>query len=211
MGDPTQGPLPAAGSFFRLSSTLERTRRRTSRRWIGILLCLSSLAACSEAEQAAPEPPTTSTGVAATTTTTIGTTTTTEDPEIAAVRGTYTAFLAMFEVVGNPPNPDHPEIARLATGDAYERLRASLAQSAAEGHHSDGGWDSAIQRIEVHGAEARIEDCSLDLGRLLTSDGQELVPADSQRFLRTARLAKDAEGWKVWRLERSDPPQTCDA
>jgi hypothetical protein len=135
-----------------------------------------ALTACATAPETttktlAPAPTT----VAPVTTSTTATTTTpptTEDPDVAAVRAAHLAYLAMFEVVGDPPDPDHPELARRATGDAYDRLRAALEQDRILGNRMVGRWDSDIRAITIDGDRATVEDCLLDLGAVLGPHGK---------------------------------------
>ena len=186
----------------------------TGRRWIHSLLgpaaCLVVLAACSQ--QAAPpqvtqpEPATT---VAPVTTTTSAPTTTTQVDEEAAVRAAHLAYWEMYEVVGDPPDPDHPELARRATGDAYERLRASLVQARAAGQSLRGGWQSSVQAVEVRGDSAQVTDCLLDLGKVRDSDGEILVGGDSEPSLQSTELVRSGETWRVSRLNLPSDRVPC--
>jgi hypothetical protein len=185
-----------------------------TRRRIVLVAAAAALAACSPGGPPAAAPATAPTTTAPTTTiatTTAAPTTTTEEPEVAAVRQAHLDYLAMFELVGDPPDPDHPELARTATGDAYDRLRANLAQGQLEGSRLVGGWESAIQSIEVDGDQATVVDCLLDTGQIIAASGEILIPADDFRALRTTRLERANGTWKVWRLESWDPPRLCDA
>jgi hypothetical protein len=176
-----------------------------------------ALAACSDGQAAPSAPPapatsptTTAVPVTTSTSTTVSTAPpTTEDPEIAAVREAHLAFLAMFGVVGDPPDPDHPELARVATGDAYDRLRANLAQDQLAGNRIGGGYSSSVVGVEVAGDDAVVTDCSLDLGVLYGPDGSTLIEADSDWRLRTSRLRREDGVWRVWRLDTPDPAIPC--
>jgi hypothetical protein len=196
--------------------TVVSTAVLATRRRIVLVAVAAALAACSPggppaAAPAATATPTTAPTTTIATTTTAAPTTTAEDPEVAAVRQAHLDYLAMFELVGDPPDPDHPELARTATGDAYDRLRANLAQDLLQGNRLVGGWESAIQSIEIDGDQATVVDCLLDTGVVYGADGTVLVPADDFRALGTSRLERHGDGWKVWRLEFTDPPERCDA
>jgi hypothetical protein len=187
-----------------------------TRRRIVLVAVAAALAACSPGGPPAAAPtttaPTTTTPTTTiATTTTAAPTTTAEDPEVAAVRQAHLDYLAMFELVGDPPNPDHPELARTATGDAYHRLRANLAQRLLEGKRMVGSWDSSIESIDVNGDQATVVDCALDGLELLAPDGSVVIPADSERYRLTSRLQKMYGEWRVWRLEDTDPPEPCTA
>jgi hypothetical protein len=192
-----------------------------TRRRIVLVAAAAALAACSPGgpPAAAPAataptttaPPTTAPTTTIATTTTAAPTTTAEDPEVAAVRQAHLDYLAMFELVGDPPDPDHPELARTATGDAYDRLRANLAQDLLQGNRLVGGYHSSVETITVTGDTAEVVDCSLDYGVVYDADGNVLVPADDFRVRRTTHLVRHDGRWQVSLFVVQDPPERCDA
>ena len=169
-----------------------------------LLAALTAAAGCSS-DTAAPAPAVlTTTTLAVTTTTTAAPTTTvppvtatTEDPEIAAVRAAHLAYLAMFELVGDPPNPDHPELALRATGDAYDRLRANLAQARLRGSHLSGEANSSIETVTIENDKAVVVDCLLDALAEVGSTGETLIPADGFRARVRTHLVRREAGWLV--------------
>jgi hypothetical protein len=113
--------------------------------------------------------------------------------------------MAMFSVIGDPPNPDHPEIAATTTGVEMARLRESLTSRRDTKRRTVGGYRSSIVSVLVDGDRATVQDCSLDVGVGYDATGTVLAAADSQRFLRSTQLVKGAAGWRVEEFIKGEP------
>ena len=112
----------------------------------GVVACSSSsptttpAPSAGEPTQTATSPPTTpSTRTAPTTNEGASVTASLPTTDEHAVRQVHARFMAMFAVIGDPPNPDHPEIVATTTGAALARLRDNLAARKAEGRRTVGG------------------------------------------------------------------------
>ncbi|MEZ5209294.1 MAG: hypothetical protein R2690_20500 [Acidimicrobiales bacterium] len=117
-----------------------RTGRHVARagpRLAAAACCLAlGITACSSDGDAEPEPPTAGTdapGATAGTGTSAPGTTAMADEEAAvldAVDGYWRTWLA----ANDPPDPDHPDLEKYATGAALERMRQSIAENKAVGY-----------------------------------------------------------------------------
>lgn len=120
------------------------------------------------------------------------------------VREVHARFMDMFAVIGDPPNPDHPEIGVTTTGVAADRLRANLSERRADGRRTVGGYRSSIVSVNLTSDRATVADCSLDQGVGYRADGSIVAPADTTSFLRTTYLTRTAAGWRVAEFLKGD-------
>jgi hypothetical protein len=123
----------------------------------------------------------------------------------SAARGVHERFMAMFGVIGDPPNADHPEIIATTTGVERARLTENLRSRAALGHRLVGGYQSEVTAVTVDDDRATVEDCSLDQVVELDAAGVVVTPADSGRFVRTTQLAWTVAGWRVEEFYKGEP------
>ena len=120
------------------------------------------------------------------------------------MRVAHSRFMAMFAVIGDPPNPDHPEINATSTGTELARLKENLAGRRDAKRRTVGGYRSSIVSIHVDGDRATVRDCSLDVGIGYDAAGAITAPADSQHYLRSTELIHLSVGWRVSEFIRGE-------
>lgn len=149
------------------------------------------------ADSAAPS--TTETEVTTTESTTTSTTTVTEEEAIlAANQGYWDTWI----LANNPPNPDHPDLARYATGAALESNRSSITENQALGRAfraRTGGQARHSTQIEARASEfASVVDCSIDDGVVVdVLDGSVLDDSVATWLYRTTLQRSPAGDWRV--------------
>ena len=185
-----------------------RTGRHVARagpRLAAAACCLAlGITACSSDGDAEPEPPTAGTdapGATAGTGTSAPGTTAMADEEAAvleAVDGYWRTWLA----ANDPPDPDHPDLEKYATGAALERMRQSIAENKAKGVRIVAGSTSTAEAhratvlVQEHG-NATVRDCSTDdLLQLRMADGAVVDDSVVTRLL-TYELVLDGGTWKI--------------
>ena len=122
-----------------------------------------------------------------------------------AVRAAHSRFMAMFALIGDPPNPDHPEIGATTTGTELARLKENLAGRRDAKRRTVGGYRSSITSIHVDGDRATVRDCSLDVGVGYDATGAIAGPADSLHYMRSTELVRLSVGWRVSEFIRGEP------
>jgi hypothetical protein len=99
------------------------------------------------------------------------TTTTLAPTEEEAILAAYQGYWDTWLAANDPPNPDHPDLAKYATGAALERARQTISDHAQQNHAvrlREGSVYAHRPAVIEQGEEsALIEDCSLDDGLVL--------------------------------------------
>jgi hypothetical protein len=145
-------------------------------------------------------------------TTTMTAAPTEEEAILAAYQGYWDTWLA----ANDPPNPDHPDLAKYATGEALERDIEALNAARLERHSivvPDGGrYRHEPVLVEVVGDTGFVTDCSVDDAWTIdTATGSTLDDAVATRVW-NASLVRTAEGWRVadaWVVEQWDGERSC--
>jgi hypothetical protein len=165
---------------------------------------LLALAACSggTGETAPPTTVTTTTSappttVAPSTTSAPTTTLSPQEQDEAEIRALHDRFFRMLVVTGNPPNPDHPEIAATTTGIQRQRWEEALRQLQFEGTYFDAEWSHRVERMTFSDDNhASVLTCALEQSRLLNADGSVAGTTDWARLNETL-LVRSVDGWRI--------------
>lgn len=116
-----------------------------------------------------------------------------EDEVLAA----YFAFWDAFFEAADPPNPDHPALERVATGEQLERLRELFAEDLRESRVRRGGPEFHPEVTELTEDSATVRDCYLDAAGIYDSDtGERLDPGDEYVLALVTLISTDGV-WKV--------------
>ncbi len=120
-----------------------------------------------------------------------------EEEVLAAVDG----YWRTWEEANNPPNPDHPGLAKYATGPALAQARAVLADFQARGLvarrpvNSQTRWSPKVLSINENWAE--VENCSVDDVQQLVASTGEVVNGAVVTHLFLHRLVLEDGSWRV--------------
>jgi hypothetical protein len=130
------------------------------------------------------------------------TTTTTAAPtEEEAILAAYQGYWDTWLAANDPPNPDHPDLAKYATGAALENERASIADHLAAGRlvrlpiASISEHRPLIQLMNK--VEALMVDCSIDDGLLLRQSDGAVLDSSVATWRYAASLVNLGGEWKV--------------
>jgi hypothetical protein len=166
---------------------------------------LLALAACSGgAEDAAP--PTTvtapstiaSTTVAPSTTSAPTTTLSPQQQDEAEIRELHDRFFRMIVLTGNPPNPDHPEIAATTTGIQRQRLSEFRQTMVELGQRTDGSIVGEVLEIRFADRDhAAVIECSRSESVLINADGSIAMGHPEHAIKTELRVARRGSGWLV--------------
>lgn len=126
----------------------------------------------------------------------------------ATVLEAHDNYFKASRASGDPPNPDHPDLIRWATGALLENVRERRASQREAGAYVRGGFDSHPRLLELGPGRALIEDCFLDTAPVFNANGDivEAVP-DERIYFQTVVVLTDG-GWKVSELLSTGDP--CD-
>lgn len=128
------------------------------------------------------------------------------------VLAAYREFQNIDEAVWNPPNPDHPLLAQVATGSELVRLRELLASDRSLGRIVRGQIDVSPRVVQLTDTRAVVDDCLLDhTGVYDTTSGSLLEPVDTERRRFTAVLIRESGRWKVSDLTEVPGGAGCSA
>jgi hypothetical protein len=145
---------------------------------------------------------TTSTAPTADVPITESTTTTTAAPsEEEAILAAYQGYWDTWLAANDPPNPDHPDLAKYATGAALENVRASIAENLGAGQLVRLPSASVTEhrpRIQLRsGVEALLEDCSIDDGLLIRQGDGAVLDGSIATWQYSASVVNLGGEWKV--------------
>lgn len=182
------------------SSTL-----RARSRLLLLAAVLLIAASCSGGSGASATPTVLLTSTAPTTvatTTTTQATTTTEDPaiaherDVAEITEVYEVLLNYSKQYGPVPNEDAvAEFAAeplrtiyLTNLESWEQQGLIIGESTKE---------HTVLDVEITDDTAILHSCNLDGTSLVTSDGQVVIPADTEHHLRETRFLRTFDGWRI--------------
>lgn len=150
------------------------------------------------------DPPTSTTSLApastSTSTASTSTTTTAATTSEQAVLAAYQAYWDTWLAANDPPDPDHPGLARYYTGTSLERARASIAANQARGvvlrlpPNTQYEHDAVVRYVD--GDRAIIDDCAVDDGQVLAADGTVVDDSVVTEHLEVM-LSWDGSHWRV--------------
>lgn len=194
--------MPTSSTYHRARAGRPGSRSLWIAGIVAVSLAAATVAGCSgDDEGSRPTPSTTprstsTTGQATTTSETTGPSTP-EEAVLAAVDGYWQSFLD----ANNPPNPDHPGLARYRTGEALRVAVENVRERQQLGHYVRLPEDSVFSRrtgvIEQGLESTQVRDCVVDDSELVEI-GSEVVlnsEVETSRYLLTLRL-EDGH-WKV--------------
>jgi hypothetical protein len=146
------------------------------------------------AEPASTEPPVT---VADPTTTVLSE----EDAVLAAYQGYWDTWLAAT----NPPDPDHPDLAKFAVGVQLARDREAITNyrqlSQMVRLPENAAWSHEAAVASVNGDVAVITDCSIDDSVLLDRPSGRVLNDAVWSYALEATLVRESGTWRVDQLE----------
>jgi hypothetical protein len=166
---------------------------------------LLALAACSggTGDTAPPTTVTTTTSVPPTTVapSTTSAPTTTLSPQLqdeAEIRALHDRFFRMLVVTGNPPNPDHPEIAATTTGIQRQRMAESVQRMVQLGQRTEGDIRGRVVELHFLDADrASVIECSRSTSSLLNSDGSVAIGPPDHPVKTELRVLRSSDRWLV--------------
>jgi hypothetical protein len=129
-------------------------------------------------------------------------TTTTQSPE-AEVEAAYFAFWDMAVRLAESPDPEDPEIAQRASGDALSDLLDGLQRLRDLNRHSEFGplYEHDVLSVRVDRDSAVVEDCAVDDSRIVDGTSGAVVDESvvTERLQVTLARADDS----MWRVDSS--------
>jgi hypothetical protein len=157
--------------------------------------------------------PPTSVGPSPTTDATTSTTTVTEeDAVLAAYQGYWDTWLA----ANDPPNPDHPDLERYATGAALSLDREVIAKARTKGSRivvpPNAAYSHVASIVDRDSDHAYVMDCSVDDAWLVDAASGAVSDNSVVTRLWNARLIRQGDGWRVekaWVVQRWDGARSC--
>jgi hypothetical protein len=95
---------------------------------------------------------------------------------------------------------DDAAIAKVATGDAADRVASSVQELEQKKRHTEGGSTVNVVALKVSGATATITDCFLDRSTDRDAKGNSVEAPNFTPVAITATLARSGDGWRVSRV-----------
>jgi hypothetical protein len=135
------------------------------------------------------------------------TTTTTAAPtEEEAILAAYQGYWDTWLAANDPPNPDHPDLEKYATGAALENERASIAEYRALGQvvrlPADSRYASDATVVSRSLDEATVSDCAVDDSQLIDEVSGVILDGSVGTFEFKATLRRGDAGWRVALVEQ---------
>jgi hypothetical protein len=104
------------------------------------------------------------------------------DTTAADVVARYQEFWQVWLRANNPPNPDYPDLAMVATGEELDKVKSDLRQNLAEGTYNRLRTNSRYRHDAVFGGVERgvavVMDCAFDDGEIVSEDTGEVINSD---------------------------------
>ena len=120
-----------------------------------------------------------------------------EQAVLAAYQGYWDTWLA----ANDPPNPDHPDLARYATGAALAKVRESIEQHRLDGTvvrlPSESVWGHQPRLESLGGSRAVVTDCVVDDSQLVDADTGLVLNDEVGTLLSQAVVLLDDGLWRV--------------
>jgi hypothetical protein len=125
-------------------------------------------------------------------------TTTTVSPE-TEVETAYLAFWDMAVRLAESPDPNDPEIAQRASGDALTDLVDGLQSLQSQGRHSEFGprYGHDVLSVKIVGDTATVEDCAIDDSKIVNRETGEVVVEGIGTERLSATVLRTDDGWVV--------------
>lgn len=170
---------------------------------VAVAACVVPLA-CGGDDDDADDPPRTSAPAAPTTT----------SPE-SEVESAYLAYWDTVARLYSEPDPDSPEISKVATDPARSTLVQTLEDLSTARHSIELGPDYAhrVSEISVDADSARLSDCTVDDASLVDGSGVVLREATVTTAL-NVDLVRVGQAWRVREIhpiQDWEGATTCDA
>jgi hypothetical protein len=158
---------------------------------VALATVVASACAASRTPAAAPS--------SSTTTTTRSTTTTTD--ATSAVLAAYQQFWRVWLEANDPPNPNDPNLEKVATGSQLRLERQQIARNRDQGVRfkkaKPSRADHRLAVLRLSRSDAVVQDCSLDDGVVRDATTGRVVNANVVTYLWNARLKQEGGRWKV--------------
>lgn len=103
---------------------------------------------------------------------------------------------------------DEQALAKVATGDAAERVRSSVHDLAAEKQHAEGGSTVNVRSVKIDGRQAKLVDCFQDFSVAVSAKGKRQGSPDLGVLVYEVTLTGGDGGWLVSEVAR-DPKASC--
>ncbi len=117
-----------------------------------------------------------------------------------AVQIAYLAFWVERARALRVVHVDDAAIAKVATGDAADRVASSVQELEQKKRHTEGGSTVNVVALKVSGATATITDCFLDRSTDRDAKGNSVEAPNFTPVAITATLARSGDGWRVSRV-----------
>lgn len=121
------------------------------------------------------------------------------------IEQTVLEMWAMLKRVSADPDPDHPDLEKYLAGSALEHWQSVLADWRDKGYavrdSPENRWEHRPKFSSLSNELARVIDCSLDDGWLVSTATGELIDGDSVVREWEVFLSESSRGWVVVQLE----------
>jgi hypothetical protein len=139
-----------------------------------------------------------STTLAPSTTSAPTTTLSPQQQDEAGIRALHDRFYRMIVLTGNPPDPNHSEIAATTTGIQRQRSEDFIRQMKELGERSVGDVHGRILEIQyIDRDHAAMRDCTFIESVRTAVDGTRVGGDDGPPTVTGLRMVRTASGWRV--------------
>jgi hypothetical protein len=104
---------------------------------------------------------------------------------------------------------DDAALAKVATGDAAERVRSSVRELAAEKHRAGGGATVNVRSLKLSPSKATLVDCFQDFSVRVDAKDRPLEAPDLGVTPFTVALVSVDGGWRVRELTVGSSTKVC--
>lgn len=132
----------------------------------------------------------------------------TEDPEEAAVRAAYEGYWRAILAANDPPDQFHPDLARYATGEAFESVFQAAQANRLTGRilrlPENSITEYRIDEVDIDGDSAQVWGCTIDDGLVIDAETGDVLDDDIVTFRVSATLTRENGTWKVSHSESEE-------
>ena len=130
----------------------------------------------------------------------------------------YQEFWRVWLKANNPPNPDDPDLARVATGAELDTVRASIHASLETGTMTRLPTESRYHHraavLTVSAITATVTDCALDDAQIVVQRTGQVLNGEVATHAIAAELRHVDNRWRVLRLSITNRvangPEPCE-
>jgi hypothetical protein len=121
------------------------------------------------------------------------------------VLAAYQEFWQVWLRANNPPNPNYPDLAKVATGLELGTVRTAIQKSVDEGTFTTlptgSHYRHQAEVKQINGNEASVQDCAIDDSQIIQTVSGAIVNGDVVTQLLVSSVVRSNAVWQVTNVQ----------